>query len=261
MNPHDDPAGHRPAPSSKPDSAGTTPLLRQPLYRQIRQAILDALEAGEWVAGGLIPSEPELARRFGVSPGTARKAVEALVAEGLLTRRQGKGTYVLSHAESRAQYRFLRLRPDRGPAIQPASRILQCRRLRPAADIQRALGLKLADSVLFIRRLLVFDGDPVVLDDIWLAGDEFRRLTAQRLENHSGRLYSVFESELGTRMLHASEKIRAVAAGPETAGLLGVAAATPLLMVERVTSTFNGRRVELRRGFCRTDRHHYANEL
>lgn len=268
MNDHTDaPASRTPAPSGHSLAAANSVsddnlrLRFQPLYRQIRQLILDTMQSGEWVPGGLIPSEFELARRYGVSQGTVRKAVEVLVAEGLLVRRQGKGTYVVSHDESRAQFRFLRLRPDDGPATQPVSRILQCRRVRAPTDVQRALSLRPADTVLYIRRLLVFGETPVVLDDIWLAGEEFRRLTPQRLENHSSRLYSVFETELGTKMLRARERIRAVTAGPEEAALLDVSTTSPLLLVERVTSTFNGRKVELRRGLCRTDQHHYANEL
>ena len=69
----------------------------------------------------MIPSEIDLAKRFAVSQGTVRKAVEALAAESLLARRQGKGTYVSSHREATAQFRFLRLRPDSGPATQPAT--------------------------------------------------------------------------------------------------------------------------------------------
>ena len=209
----------------------------------------------------MIPSEVDLARRFGVSQGTVRKAVEALAAENLLARRQGKGTYVTSHHEAGAQYRFLRLRPDHGPATQPASHIVECRRVRVPADVARALGIRPGESVLFIRRLLTFEAVPVVLDDIWLAGEEFRQLTAERLANHSGQLYAVIETELGTKIIHAREKLRAVCANAAQAGSLGVAAGCPLLLVERVTSTFNGRPVELRRGLCRTDRHHYANEL
>lgn len=233
----------------------------QPLYRQIRQALLDALQAGEWAAGGLIPSEIALAGRFGVSQGTVRKAVEALVREGVLMRRQGKGTYVVSHDESQVQFRFLRLRPDRGPTIQPVSRILAFRRVRAPADVQRSLALRPADTVLFIRRLLSFGNEPVVLDDLWLAGDEFRQLTLQQLERRAGRLYSVFESDLGTKILHAREKIRAVAAGPDEAVLLDTQPGKPLLLVERITSTFNGRRIELRRGLYQTRHHHYASQL
>lgn len=233
----------------------------QPLYQQIREAILHALQAGEWPPGGLIPSETELAQRFGVSQGTVRKAVEVLTAEGLLVRRQGKGTYVVSHDESQAQFRFLRLRPDEGPAVQPVSRMIHCRRVRAPADVQRALSLQGSDTVLYIQRVLVFGEDPVILDDIWLAGEEFRRLTPQRLAHQSSRLYSMFETELGTKMLHARERIRAVAATAEQAGLLAIEPGQPLLLVERVTTTFHGRLVELRRGLCRTTHHHYANEL
>lgn len=233
----------------------------QPLYQQIKAAILHGIEAGEWHAGEMIPSEVELARRFDVSQGTVRKAIEALAAEGLLSRRQGKGTYVTSHREPGAHYRFLRLRPDHGSATQPGSRIVDCRRVRAPADVARELGIRAGESVLFIRRLLTFADDPVVLDDIWLAGEEFRQLTADRLADHSGQLYAVIETELGTKMIHAREKLRAVCASEAQAGSLGVALGCPLLLVERVTSTFNGRPVELRRGLYRTDRHHYANEL
>jgi len=233
----------------------------QPLYQQIKSAIVQGIESGEWLPGQMIPSEMDLARRFAVSQGTVRKAVEALAAENLLARRQGKGTYVSSHQEAKAQFRFLRLRPDSGPATQPTSRILDCRRLRASADVARALALRGGESVLFIRRLLAFEDKPVVLDDIWLAGEEFRQLTAERLADHSGQLYAVLETELGTTMIHAREKLRAVCASEEQAARLEVAQGHPLLLVERVTSTFNGRPVELRRGLCRTDHHHYANEL
>ena len=246
-------------PDAAPNAPGTPRF--QPLYQQIRTAILHGIESGEWAAGQMIPSEMELAQRFGVSQGTVRKAVQALAAENLLARRQGKGTYVASHQESRAQFRFLRLRPDEGPATQPGSRIIDCRRVRAPADVARALAMRSGESVLFIRRLLAFEDVPVVLDDIWLAGEEFRQLTSERLADHSGQLYAVIETELGTKMIHASEKLRAVCASAAQAASLGVAPGCPLLLVERVTSTFNGRPVELRRGLCRTDRHHYVNEL
>ncbi len=233
----------------------------QPLYRQIKDVVLRGIEAGEWPAGSLIPSEVDLAERYGVSQGTVRKAIESLAQEGLLVRRQGRGTYVASHGETGAQFRFLRLRPDDGPPVQPLSRIRVCRRVRAAADVARPLGLRPGDSVLFLRRLLEFDGEPVVLDDIWLAGNEFRRLTAERLNGHTHQLYALLESELGTKMIHARERLRAIAASDDDARELAVTPGRPLLLVERVTSTFNGRPVELRRGRCRTDRHHYVNEL
>ena len=80
-----------------------------PLYRQIRGLILRSLESGEWGPGELIPSESELAERFGVSQGTVRKAIDEMAAENLLIRRQGKGTFVATHADPHSFFRFLRV--------------------------------------------------------------------------------------------------------------------------------------------------------
>ena len=113
-----------------------------PLYQQIKALILQSLQAGEWKPGEAIPSEIELAARFRVSQGTVRKAIDELAAENLVVRRQGKGTFVATHAEQHVQYRFLRLVPDDGErAARPASaRLLDCRRLRASADVARAAG-------------------------------------------------------------------------------------------------------------------------
>jgi GntR family transcriptional regulator len=89
-----------------------------PLYRQIRDRLVHSLQAGEWRPGEAIPSEIDLAARYGVSQGTVRKAIDALSAENLLVRRQGRGTFVASHQEARAQIRFLRLRTDDGGDCQ-----------------------------------------------------------------------------------------------------------------------------------------------
>lgn len=232
-----------------------------PLYRQIRERLVQSLESGEWRPGEAIPSEVELAGRYRVSQGTVRKAIDALAAEHLLVRRQGRGTFVASHQEPRAQFRFLRLRPDDGEARQPTSRFLECRRLRAPGEVARALELKPGETVVTLRRLLEFDGVPTVLEEIWLPGATFRGLTAERLNAYSGPLYALLETEFGTRMIRASERIRAVAAGRIEARLLGVAPGEPLLLVDRVSSTYGDRPVEVRRGWYLTQRHHYSNGL
>src|SRR5262249_48395134 len=105
------PAAKRP-PAARP-SRGATPSF-SPLYRQIKSLLVQDLQAGVWKAGEMIPSEFELASRFQVSQGTVRKAIDDLAAENLLTRRQGKGTFVATHAEQTTRYRFLRLAADDG---------------------------------------------------------------------------------------------------------------------------------------------------
>jgi GntR family transcriptional regulator len=237
------------------------PAVFSPLYQQIKDLLVQSLERGEWKPGEVIPSEIDLAVRFQVSQGTVRKAVDELAAEHLVIRRQGKGTFVATHHEARAQYRFLRVVPDEGDPVPAVSRVLECRRARATSELARLLDLRAADPLVYVRRLLTFDGTPVVLDDIWLPGATFKGLTAERLVEYKGPLYGLFETEFGTRMIRAEERIRAVAAEAEVAKLLAVSTGDPLLQVERVSYTYGERPVEVRRGMSVTTRHHYRNTL
>ena len=232
-----------------------------PLYRQIKALITRELQAGAWKPGESIPSEQDLAARFKVSQGTVRKAVDELAADNLLVRRQGKGTFVATHAEQQIQYRFLRLMPDDGGALGMERRLLDCRRSRAPADVARVLAGKSGDAVVQLRRLLLAGARPVVLDEIWLPGKLFKGLTAERLADYKGPMYGMFEAEFGVRMIRAEEKIRALTADPLTAQLLGIMPGAPLLSVERLSFTYGDKPVELRRGLYNTDRHFYRNEL
>jgi len=233
-----------------------------PLYQQIKGLLLKSLRAGEWRPGDVIPSEIELAARFKVSQGTVRKAIDELAAEKHVVRRQGKGTFVATHAEEQTQYRFLRLTPDDAGEGRLQRRLLECRRMRAGADLARTLALKSGETALQIRRLLLAaDGVPVVLDEIWLPAPLFKGLTTEKLAAWRGPMYGLFETEFGVRMVRAEEKLRAVAAAGEDASLLGVPEGTPLLQVDRLSFTYEDKPVELRRGLYRTERFHYRNEL
>jgi GntR family transcriptional regulator len=252
-----------PLPDVAAGDAALTPAF-SPLYQQIKALIMQSLQGGEFKPGEMIPSEMDLAARFRVSQGTVRKAIDELAAEHLVVRRQGKGTFVATHAEQHVQYRFLRLMPDSGDINSegPAERtIVDCKRLRAPADIARGLGLRSGESVLQVRRVLAFEGVPTILEDLWLPGGPFKGLTAERLGSYRGTMYALFETEFGVRMVRADEKIRAVAASPEAAQLLAVSPGEPLLSVERTAFTYNDLPMELRRGLYRTDTHHYHNRL
>ena len=235
-----------------------------PLYQQIKALLLQSLEAGEWKSGAAIPSEQELAARFKVSQGTVRKAIDELSFDNLLVRRQGKGTFVATHAERQVQYRFLKLVPEDGDASSqgPAQRqIIDCKRARASADVARGLGLRPGDAVLQVRRVLSFGTTPTILEDIWLPGAPFKGLTAERLRNDNGPMYALFEREFGVRMVRAEEKIRAVLPDATQAELLGVTSSTPLLSVERIAYTYNDAPIEMRQCLYLTNTHYYRNEL
>ena len=262
------PADTTPSTGGADASAQTTPQAGQntpafsPLYQQIKQLILQSLENGEWKPGDTIPSELELAARYRVSQGTVRKAIDELAADNLLVRRQGKGTFVATHAEQQVQYRFLRLQPDNGERPTPGERqVIDVRRMRAPADVARALGLRASEPVLQVRRVLSFDAKPTILEEVWLPGGPFKGLTQEVLSAHQGAMYALFETRYGVRMVRAEEKIKAVAADAATANHLDTATGTPLLYVERLAYTYNDIPMEWRRGWYRTTTHHYANTL
>src|SRR5450830_914362 len=217
-------------------AAVTAPLAPafSPLYQQIKSLILNSLRSGEWKPGEVIPSEMELAVRFRVSQGTVRKAIDELAAENLLLRRQGRGTFVATHAEQQVQFRFLKLVPDNGPpgSEGPARRhVIECRRGRASAEVARALALRRGEAVFQIRRVLSFAGTPAILEHIWLPAAPFKGLTAERLSSYNGPMYALFETEFNLRMVRAKEKIRAESAIDGRELLLKVKHGTPLLSV------------------------------
>lgn len=252
-----------PLPTHTAEATVSAPTF-SPLYLQIRQALLDSLQSGEWKPLQAIPSEMELARRYQVSQGTVRKAIDELVADNLLVRRQGKGTFVASHNERHVEYRFLRLQPDTGSvqAEGPAQRhIVCCRRTQPTAALRHTLQLGDTGKVLHVRRVLSLAGTPTILEDMWLPLHLFAGLKATDMANYPGSTYALFEEKYAVRMIRASEQVRAVLASATQAQALGITQPAALLQVDRVTYTYNDQPVEVRHAFYRTDTHHYQNTL
>jgi GntR family transcriptional regulator len=243
------PAEKQPAPSFRP------------LYEQIKVLLTQSLIAGEWKPGDAIPSEMDLAVRYQVSQGTVRKAIDALAAENIVIRRQGKGTYVATHTEPKHQYRFLRVFPDDGERYHPKTTFIDIKRLRAGAEVARALDLRSGTMVTAIRRVLVFNGKPVILDEVVLPAALIPNLTMEKIQESKGSIYSFFETNYGLRMIRAEERLRAMAADGFAAEHLEVAVGTPLLCVDRVAYTYGDKPVEYRRGLCRTDGHSYFTEL
>jgi GntR family transcriptional regulator len=233
----------------------------QPLYRQIKLLITQSLVSGEWGPGDPIPSEIELATRYSVSQGTVRKAVSELADENLLIRYQGKGTFVASHAEERSKFPFLRLTPDRGERKELSAKLMEFKRIRADAGSASLLRLPAGGALCLIRRVLSLSGRPAVYEEVRLPARRFKGLSASVIERHECMLYSMYETGFGVRILHADERLKAVAAPREAAGPLGLPSGAPALLVERVAYTYTEEPVELRRSWCDTREHHYPNRI
>ena len=233
----------------------------QPLYDQIKILLTRSLIAGEWKPGEAIPSEMDLAVRYQVSQGTVRKAIDALAAENILIRRQGKGTFVATHTEPKHQYRFLRITPDKGEKIHPRTTFIDVKRAKANVEVAHALDQKPGASITAIRRVLVFAGKPVILDEVVVPSVLVPNLTIEKIQESLGSIYSFFETAYGLRMIRAEERLRAVAADEFSARHLLVKAGAPLLCVDRIAYTYGDNPVEWRRGLCLTEGYAYYNEL
>lgn len=240
--------------------AVSTPA-RRPLYEQIKILLTNSLVAGEWKPGEAIPSEMDLAVRYRVSQGTVRKAVEALAAESILTRRQGKGTFVASHSEPSYQYRFLRMQPDSGERVHPVNLFFGLERVGASEEVAHALRVAPGAAVVTFKRLMSFAGRPVILDEIAFDAARFPGFTLAELEEFHGSVYGFYETVFGVRMIRAEERLRAVAADSVAAAHLKVPAGSPLLRVDRLAYTYGDQPVEWRRGLCVTRDFSYFNEL
>ncbi len=249
-----------PSPLTPPSILSGSPSF-QPLYEQIKILLTRSLIAGEWKPGEAIPSEMDLAVRFQVSQGTVRKAIDALAAENILVRRQGKGTFVATHTEPKHQYRFLRITPDKGEKIHPRTTFIDVKRSKANAEIARALDMKVGAPVTAIRRVLVFAGKPVILDEVVVPSVLVPNLTLEKIQQSLGSIYSFFETAYGLRMIRAEERLHAVAADAFSARHLLAKVGAPLLCVDRIAYTYGDKPVEWRRGLCLTDGYSYCNEL
>jgi GntR family transcriptional regulator len=233
----------------------------RPLYDQVRQRLIEGISAGEWRAGAAIPTESELAAAFGVSIGTIRKAVDSLVAERVLVRRQGKGTFVIAHDSGRLLFHFFHVAPREGPRAYPEVRTLSFRRDRADAATALALAIARHDKVIRIRNVLRLDAAPIAVDDITLAAEHFPGLSEKIFVSRGNTIYHLYQSRFGINVLRTDERLRAVLAAGDIAQHLGVGPGAPLLEIRRVALTFRDRPVELRLSRVNTARHDYYNTL
>ena len=232
-----------------------------PLYEQVRARLIEGISAGRWRPGEAIPSESALAAIHGVAIGTIRKAVDSLVAERALLRRQGKGTFVTAHDGSRLMFHFFHIVGRSGARSYPEVRTLEFGRARADAAAARSLAIAPHDKVIRIRNVLSLEGHPRIVDDITLPAALFPGLTEKIFLARDNTIYHLYQSRYGINVLRTDERLRAVLAGAEDARLLRVEAGAPLLEIRRVALTFRDRPVELRVSRVDTTDHDYHNTL
>lgn len=232
-----------------------------PLYRAVKRALMAAIEDGRLPPGSALPTEAPLAAAFGVAVGTLRQAVGELVAEHLLWRRQGRGTFVAEHSPERFLFQFFHVERADGRREAPVVETLRCDRGRLDDDAAEALGGRAGDPAWHIENRLLLQGQAVVHDRIQLPATLVRGLTERRFRERPGTIYRFYQDQFGIAVLSARERVRAVPANLDVARALGVARGTPVLEVRRTALSFGERPVEYRVSTIVTGAHEYVQTL
>jgi GntR family transcriptional regulator len=238
-----------------PDAAG------MPLYRAVKRALLKRIESGAVAPGDTLPNETELAAAYGVSVGTLRRAVDDLVAEHILVRRQGRGTFVATHTSDRFLFQFFHVERSDGLREAPTVELVSFERTRLDEDAAEALHLKPGEPALQIENRLRLQGRPVVHDRLVIPAALFRGLTEKRWRERPSTIYHLYQSEFGITVARAHERLRAVGADRAAARVLGVPLGQPVLQVRRVALGLGGQPVEWRVSTVATAQHDYVNLL
>jgi GntR family transcriptional regulator len=231
----------------------------RPLYAKVREALIERIRTGGWLPGQLIPNEFELAAEFGVSQGTARKALDALATDGLVVRRQGRGTFVVEHTPANVLFRFFNIFEDSGTQVRPDSPSAKPEAGSATTEEIEALALKPGARVIRVSRVRTRNGRPFVLEAIVLPDELYPGLAAR--PEIPNTLYDLFQREFGVFVARGDERVTAMIAGPKESAALSVPPGTALLRISRVAYGLDDRAVEWRVSACHLDGTHYLAKL
>jgi GntR family transcriptional regulator len=212
-------------------------LSTRPLYLQVRDALVERISSGEWKPGEVIANEGDLARTFGVSAGTMRKALDLMEAERLLTRRQGRGTFVNDHASDELVRRFDSLRTAAGQYILTDVESAPIREDVANELESRRLSLQPSQRVYRIRRVHLHKGHPFVVHEAAVPADLFPGLADN---DHAPHQIVILAQQHGVLLGKAQERISIGAAQGAVAATLDLAPGSPILIMDRVVHALDG---------------------
>ena len=231
-------------------------------YQEVKQHITSALVSGKYNIAKPLPAEKYLANELRVSIGTLRKAVDELVAEGIVVRKQGKGTYVAEHDAKRSLYYFFHVvEHDSDHKDYPRVELVSFATATANREEAMKLDLKLGAPVIRICNRLFVDDACVMIDQITLSKSRFPKLTKTSFANREGTIYKLYQAHYGQSVVRTSERLRAGIVSKEKADWLGLKVGAAVLVIRRVALGIQNEPIELRVSTLNTTKHEYFSEL
>lgn len=234
-----------------------------PLYRQLEEILRRQIETGALPEGSYLPTETELQQRFGVSRTTVRQALASLATQGLIVRRQGKGTVV--QLRPRIEPRLGRVTSFTEDILesggQPGAKVLSCQYVKAPVMVAKHLNIKTGGEVIKLFRLRTVNQEPVGLHVAYLNAELLPGLKPEDLAQDDQSLYGLLKRCCGVEIVEADELLEAVKADATTAELLNIAQGDPLLRLVRIGFTAAGEPVEHVHMLYRADKYRYRVRL
>lgn len=246
--------------SSHSSSNGVDRASPIPLYHQLYQTLLAKIEKSELKPGAMTPTENALSAQYGLSRTTVRQALQQLVLDGYLTRRQGQGTFV-----NQPKMRHGPQRPFgisgylRAHGLQPGWHLLGMEHIKPPTKVAAALGVPEKKQVLCIRRLRLADDEAIGLHTTYVPFPLADHIKPEFMTQGDSSLY--YLESLGVTLSESHRIIESVSARKDEARFLKVKEGSPLLMIQRTTISADGKPVEFLRAVYRGDRFEYYVHL
>ena len=231
----------------------------QPLYKQVYDSLIARLSDGYWKPGAALPSEFALADQLGVSQGTVRKALNQLVAENILRRRQGKGTYVSEHTQESSMFRFFRYREAGDKDIIPVTELIDMSRRNATEREIDKLQLEEDIRVVQLTRVRSINGRPAIFEHVLQPLAIFPDIDKERELPNS--LYTLYQEKYNISIVEVKDELQAVSLPADIATHLNLAAGSPALMTERASINIDGRVAEWSQAYCNTDNFIYCVSL
>ena len=233
-------------------------LLTRPLYLQVRDIMIERIGKAEWKPGTAIPNEVELAREFGLSTGTIRKALDHLEAERAVTRKQGRGTYVTDQSSDALVSRFWRIGGADGKPLAADANTIEFAEASASEEERRRLHLGPNDQVYRIHGVCLNRGLAFMVEDASLPSALFPGLLEKKDVAH--RIGAIAQ-RYGILLGRAEERISIGTVPATIATRLCVAPNTPVLRLDRLLLTLDGRPLEWRIAHCHLPGGFYLAEM
>jgi GntR family transcriptional regulator len=231
-----------------------------PLYQQVQHAIAEHIAAGRLAPGEQLPSERRLCERFGISRVTARRALAALVDQGLIEASPGKGWFVADGHLSEPPNALLSFTAlARAGGLEPSAHVLHREVRETTMDEAESLQVAPGTEVLDLERVRLLDGLPVAVDHCLIPLSLCPTLA--EADFTVGSVYEILRSKAGIVPTRADCTLEATSAGDSIAPLLDLDPSSPVLVARQTAFDRTGRPVESSRIVYRGDRYRFRTRL